>query len=477
MLPGERASVLQAGEHDLPGELLGPLGLSLHVVVVEDERVQVAVAGVEDVRDPQAVLAAEVGDLLQYLPELRARDDGVLHVVVVGDASHRPKGRLAALPEERPLFVVLGDPDLRGVRLLADVDDAIELVRHLGLGTVQLHDQDRARLREARVHRDLDRLDGEGVHHLDRRRDDPLADDPRDGAARLLSVLERRQKRPHRLRLTDYTQRYLGRYPQRPLRAHERPDQVVSRRVGGLPAAAVRHRAVGQNHLRPHDVVRRETVFQTMYAARVLRQVPADGGDDLARRVRGVVVAFVGDLLRDPHVDHTGLDDHPLVRDVHLEDLAHPRHDDEHPRLDRERPAGEAGAGAAGDERDALVVTRFHYPLHMLGGLRQNYEVRDNAVVHQAVALVGAELLALGDHPLLPEYGFHHPYELVPLHVRLLPRLAPESQYKGQDGRVFPVTLPPTILSQSRTRSRRTSHRTGVDLAIEVVRNFVSRPQ
>jgi hypothetical protein len=63
------------------------------------------------------------------------------------------------------------------------------------------------------VHRDLDRLDGEGVHHLDGRRDDPLADDPGDGLAGLLGVFERREERPHRLGLADYAERYLGRYP------------------------------------------------------------------------------------------------------------------------------------------------------------------------------------------------------------------------------------------------------------------------
>ena len=45
--------------------------------------------------------------------------------------------------------------DLRGVRLLADLDDAIELVSHWPR-TVELDDQDRASLREAGVHSDLE---------------------------------------------------------------------------------------------------------------------------------------------------------------------------------------------------------------------------------------------------------------------------------------------------------------------------------
>src|SRR4051794_33535521 len=51
VLAGDRAARLHAGEDDLAGELLGALGLAGRVTVVADERVQVAVAGVEDIAD------------------------------------------------------------------------------------------------------------------------------------------------------------------------------------------------------------------------------------------------------------------------------------------------------------------------------------------------------------------------------------------------------------------------------------------
>src|SRR3712207_4398553 len=101
------------------------------VVVVEDERVQVAVAGVEDVGDAHAVLLTDLGDPLQDLPELRARDDGVLYVVVVADAAHRRERRLAALPEEGSLCIVLGNSYLGGVVLLADLQGLLELLLYL----------------------------------------------------------------------------------------------------------------------------------------------------------------------------------------------------------------------------------------------------------------------------------------------------------------------------------------------------------
>ena len=69
VLAGDRAAGLDARDDDLAGQLLGALGLALGVAVVADERVQVAVAGVEDVGHAQAVLARELVDAVEHLAE------------------------------------------------------------------------------------------------------------------------------------------------------------------------------------------------------------------------------------------------------------------------------------------------------------------------------------------------------------------------------------------------------------------------
>src|SRR3954464_15765276 len=58
VLAGDRPAGVQAGVEDEPGELLGALGFALHAAVVADERVQVAVAGVEDVATMRSYSAA-----------------------------------------------------------------------------------------------------------------------------------------------------------------------------------------------------------------------------------------------------------------------------------------------------------------------------------------------------------------------------------------------------------------------------------
>src|SRR5215212_9409757 len=417
VLARERPTVLQAGEDDLPGQLFGLVGLTRGVVVVEDERVEVAVAGVEDVGDPEAVLFAQVRYLLQYGTELRARDDPVLDVVIVGDGSHRPECSLPALPEQGALLVVLGDPNLRGVVVLTDLNDLVELALHLGLGAVELDDQDGPRFGKAGRDLPLHRLDGQRVHHLDGCRNYPAADDPRYRPAGLLRVLEGREQCPYVLGLAQDPERYLGSDAQGSFRADEGAEEFVAGGVGRLAAADVDDRAVGQYDLGPHHVVCSKPVLEAVDTARILGEVPADGGDDLARRVGGVVVALVRYLLGDPDVYDAGLDDDPPVRDVDLEDAAQPGKDYEDAGLDGESPTREPCSRAPGHERDAFVVAGLDYQLDLLSRLGEDGEVGNDAVVHEAVALVSAQLFALVDHTLRTENLLHGFYQLSPVHV------------------------------------------------------------
>ena len=123
VLAGDRAAGVDAGLEDLAREQLGALGLAVDAPVVEDERVQVAVARVEDVADAEPVLLRERVDPAQHLRQLRARHDAVLHVVVGADAAHRGEGRLASAPDGRAVGGVGRDPDLgRAVRAAERVD-------------------------------------------------------------------------------------------------------------------------------------------------------------------------------------------------------------------------------------------------------------------------------------------------------------------------------------------------------------------
>ena len=116
VLARERAARIEAGGEDCLGELARPLALS-RSSVVQHQRMQVAVARVEDVADAEAVLPLELRDPPQHPGQLRPRHDAVLDVVVGRDPPHRGERGLAALPEQPSLGLVARDAELEGPSL------------------------------------------------------------------------------------------------------------------------------------------------------------------------------------------------------------------------------------------------------------------------------------------------------------------------------------------------------------------------
>src|SRR5438132_790962 len=78
-----------------------PVHHSRYARVEQQQRVEVAVAGMEDVHDLQVEPGGDVVDLAQYVHQLGAGHDGVVQVVIGGDARHRTERRLPTLPQQR----------------------------------------------------------------------------------------------------------------------------------------------------------------------------------------------------------------------------------------------------------------------------------------------------------------------------------------------------------------------------------------
>ena len=104
---------VDAGLEDRLGAAARARSASPRRRVVEHQRVQVAVAGVEDIADAQAVLALELVDAAQDLAAAasaaRRRPARSSSALI---APHRGERRLAALPDERALGVVARDAHL-----------------------------------------------------------------------------------------------------------------------------------------------------------------------------------------------------------------------------------------------------------------------------------------------------------------------------------------------------------------------------
>jgi hypothetical protein len=317
------------------------------------------------------------------------------------DPAHRGEGGLACAPEACALGLVGGDPDLGGAGVLAETLDLLEARVALALGAVELDQQRGARVhREAGLGHRLGGLDGEVVHHLDRPGNDPGAGDRGHGLAGVERRVEERDQRPRCLRDGHDPQRDPGDERERPLGADERAEQVQAGPVGLRPAD--RHlRAVGQDRVQPHDVVRREAVLEAVRTAGVLGDVAADRAHDLAARV-GRVEVRRRDGRADLGVRHTGFHHDAPVLEVDLEHALHAAQDDHDPLRDGQGAAAQAAAGAAGDERRAVLEARLHRGGRLVGTAGQHDRAGGDRVLQQPVGFVGLELMALGDHVLGP---------------------------------------------------------------------------
>ena len=178
VLAGDRPAVRDAEVEDRAGHLLGRARPRPAGVVEEDQRVQVAVAGVEDVGHPDAGARRTSSPMrAQHLRQRGARDHAVLDDVVGADPADRGERGLAPLPDQRPLGVVGGDPDLERAVVPAEPLDLGRTARSTSAAGPSSSTMSTApgAGRVAAVHGRLGGLDGQRVHHLDRRRHHPGA--------------------------------------------------------------------------------------------------------------------------------------------------------------------------------------------------------------------------------------------------------------------------------------------------------------
>src|ERR1700674_4274556 len=122
MLPGDRSAEAQTDAKNIAGDVLSKLLLSRHFGVVQNKRMEIAVAGVKDVGDPKSGLPRKRLDVAENFGDLRARDDPVLHDIVRADAADGGERTAASFPEQRSFVFVLRPADLQRTRGASHLD-------------------------------------------------------------------------------------------------------------------------------------------------------------------------------------------------------------------------------------------------------------------------------------------------------------------------------------------------------------------
>ncbi len=325
-----------------------------HAAVEREERVEVAVAGVEDVGDDEPVALGDRVHAGEDLGELGARHHAVVQVVVGRDLRNRAERGLASLPDQRALGVVGGHADRADVVRPGRRLHGTRLRLH-GLGdAVDLDDQDRRGVGGvARVREVLRRHHDAVVHHLDRGGHDAGRDDGRDRGRAVLHRGEVEEHRPHGRRERREAHAHPGHDAQRALAPHHHAAQVVAGRLGSLAPEALQG-PVGQHHVEREDVRRRDAVREAVRAARVRVHVAPDRRGLLRRGVGRVGEPARRERGREVEVEEPGLHPGEPVLGAHLEDPLHLRGDDDEGVADRGGGAGEPRPRSAGDDREAV---------------------------------------------------------------------------------------------------------------------------
>ena len=339
VLAGDAAAHLHAQLENLAAQVFGAFQLTGLVGIEQDQRVHVAVAGVEHVGHAQSELLGQVGNALEHARQLAARDGAVHAVVIRRDTSNRREGILAPGPEANALGFVLGQAHFGGAGQLEHFADARAVVVHVGFHAIQLAEQDRLGIhRVTGMDEVLGGADRQVVHHLQAAGDDAGGDDVADRTTGLLHRVEGSEQHLGHLRLGQQFDRDFGDDAEHAFGAGEQRQQVEARRVQGV--GAERHAlAFDGEDVHLEQVMHGQPVFQAVHATGVLGDVAADGTGDLRRGVRCVIQIEGSRGLGDRQVAYTGLDAGEAPSRVDFENLVEARHDQQDALFERQRTA------------------------------------------------------------------------------------------------------------------------------------------
>src|SRR5262249_40427742 len=139
-------------------------------------------------------------------------------------------------------------------------------------------------------------------------------------------------------------------------------------------------------------------------------------------------------------------------------DAVQPAGADHDRRRHRKRASREAGASAAGNERDLLVPEEPHHGRHLLGRSRQDDDVRRRALERVTVALVHRERVGIVDDGVVADKATELGCEAVP-HAEVLTWTGRSSRPLAHQACVRAFT--PSWLRRSATPPRLTGARSG----------------
>ena len=405
VLAGERAADFHAVANDFGGSLHGALELTFVAGIVKNNGMKIAVAGVEDVANVEAVLRADFADATKRLRKLGAGNDSVENVVAGGEAAESAEGVFAAFPEEFALGVVAGEANFAGVMQIANFGDGDGLSCNGFREALDFEEKNGGAVaREAGVDEVLDDAERPAIEHFASGWSDGAGGDVNDGFGGVVHGIENGEKGFDGFGLAGEFDGDFGDERERAFGANEKAGQIVAWSVA-LRAANADDFSIGENELQGSDVIAGNAVSECVRTARVFGNVAADGAGFLAGRI-GCEVEAMGLGGKGKIVIHNArLDDGALIFRVNREDAIHARESEHQTARAGKRASGEAGASAAADNGHVVFRGELDDLRNFLSGGGENNYFRA-AFLDRAIVFVEKNLFRLKENGLRAEKLF-----------------------------------------------------------------------
>jgi hypothetical protein len=213
----------------------------------------------------------------------------------------------------------------------------------------------------------LDRVDRDVVDELQQARHDAAARDGVDGVADGHERTEGGGEGHRRDRwCRSQPQGGRGDHAESALGTDEQRREVVAGHVLAGAGPGVQHGTARQHDLEAHGRFPGDAVLDAGHAARVGRQVPADGADLETARVRRIEQAGRGRRAAQVRVDDPWFDDRVALFGVDLPDTPQPCQGQHDTAVDGVGATGKSGARAARDDRDPVPARPFEGGPHVV---------------------------------------------------------------------------------------------------------------
>ena len=204
MLAGDAAAHFDAHFQNAPGEGLASFMFAGHAGIKKNQRMQVAIARMKNIRAAQPVLLRQRGNPPQGFAESAARNDPVLHNKVGTQSPHCREGAFATLPNQRAVVRIPSHPTFQRSALLNDRGQTLFFALHLFDWPFEFHDEHGGGIGWIpAMSGGLGRINGEAVHDLDGPRQDACRDDGGNSFPSLVGGVVTRQQRMKHLRFGD----------------------------------------------------------------------------------------------------------------------------------------------------------------------------------------------------------------------------------------------------------------------------------